>query len=280
MAASDLASLAAVKDWVLASGTQSDALLERLITSASRLIYNVTGRNAILPATYTEYLDGKGYPQNRLFPSRYPVISCSAVTISNTAIPAAAPFAPGTAQQSGYLLRPWDGLPPGAMQPIDIFGYAVIPGRQNIQITYLSGYQVSGEAGMVPAGTSIEIMQPFGPWGSDAGVVYAATGVALTAVPGAPTVTGTYQVDPNTVGQYNFAPGDIGAAVLISYGFIPQDLAQVCTELVGERYNYKGRIGVLSKTLGGQETITFSQKDMSDAQKMMLQPYKRVTPAW
>lgn len=284
MAASDLATLAAVKAWLSVSGTLSDALLAPLITAASRLIYATTSRGSFLPQTFTDSIDGKGYPQNRIFPSRYPVISVSLLTIYGTPIPAAAPSTPSAGQPTGYVLRPWDGIPPGQMQPIDVFGYALGPGRQNIQLTYVAGYQISGEAQTVAtvgggASGSIETVQPFGPWGSDAGVVYAATGVALTQVAANPTV-GQYAIDANTPGQYDFAAGDIGAAVLISYGFVPQDVAQVCMELVGERYKYRDRIGQVSKSLGGQETVTFSQKNMSDTQKLMLQPYMRVTPAW
>jgi hypothetical protein len=280
MAASDLASLAAVKAWAGVQNTASDALLAQLLTAASRFIYSSTGRGAILPATYTEYLDGKGYPQNRIFPTRYPVISVSSLTVFGTSIPAAGPSTPTSGQPSGYVLRPWDGLPPGQMQPVDVFGYCLGPGRQNIALTYMAGYQVSGEAATVPAGGSIETAQMFGPYASDAGVVYAATGVALTPTSSPPTVAGTYQIDQDTIGQYNFAAADIGATVLISYGFIPADLNQVCIEIVGERYNYRSRIGQVSKSLGGQETVTYSQKDLSAAQASMLQAFRRVTPAW
>jgi hypothetical protein len=278
MSASDLASLTAVKAWVGVQGTGTDVMLEQLITAASRFIYSSTGRGAILPATYTEYLDGKGYPQNRLFPTRYPVISVSSLTVFGTSIPAAGPSTATSGQPSGYLLRPWDGLPPGQMQPVDVFGYSLGPGRQNIVLTYVAGYQVSAEPWAVPS-TPYQVtpLQQFGPWASDQGVVYAATGVALTKVASSPAV-GQYSVD--TSGNYTFAAADVASNVLISYGFIPADLNQVCIEIVAERYNYRSRIGQVSKSLGGQETVTYSQKDLSAAQASMLQPFRRVTPAW
>lgn len=275
---SDLATLAAVKAWLSITNANSDAVLAPLITAASRLIYATTGRGSFLPATFTDRLDGNG--SSRLFPSRYPVISVSAVTVCNTAVPAAPTPTPGsTAQQSGYLLRPWDGIPPGSLQPLDVFGYCVPAGRQNIALTYLAGYQVSAEPATVPSSPDkVTTIQPYGPWATDAGVVYAATGVALTKVASAPAA-GQYALDA-TAGIYDFSAADSGANILLSYGFIPQDISQVCIELVSERYSYRSRIGQVSKSLGGQETITYSQKDMSDAQRLMLQPYRRVTPLW
>jgi len=48
--------------------------------------------------------------------------------------------------------------------------------------------------------------------------------------------------------------------------------------MVGERYRYKNRISEVSKSLGGQETMALSQKDMPDFIRTLLQPYKRVIP--
>jgi hypothetical protein len=43
--------------------------------------------------------------------------------------------------------------------------------------------------------------------------------------------------------------------------------------MVGERYNYRSRPGIVSKSVGGQETVSFSQKYMPDFITTMLQPY-------
>ena len=50
---------------------------------------------------------------------------------------------------------------------------------------------------------------------------------------------------------------DAGAAVSLSYGYVPQDLAQAALELAAERFRAAEHIGVRSKSLGGQETIAF-----------------------
>ena len=44
-------------------------------------------------------------------------------------------------------------------------------------------------------------------------------------------------------GVYAFAAADAGAAVLISYGFIPAAINNACIEWVAERYRYRTRVG-------------------------------------
>jgi hypothetical protein len=63
------------------------------------------------------------------------------------------------------------------------------------------------------------------------------------------------------------------------YSATPPDIAQACIELVCQRYRERSRIGEVSKALGTGETVTFSQKDMSDAVKTLLSPYRSVMPA-
>ncbi len=104
------------------------------------------------------------------------------------------------------------------------------------------------------------------------GVVYAATGAALSAVASAPT-TGQYCV---TAGAYAFSAGDAGAAVSIAYGYIPQDIAQAALELAAERFRAAERIGLRSKSIGGQETIAYDISAISAPVMSLLQPYRRV----
>jgi hypothetical protein len=44
------------------------------------------------------------------------------------------------------------------------------------------------------------------------------------------------------------------------------------------RYRERTRIGELSRSLGGAETVAYAQKDMSDAIKTLLQRYRLVSP--
>jgi len=62
------------------------------------------------------------------------------------------------------------------------------------------------------------------------------------------------------------------------YAVTPPDLAQACIELVALRYRERSRIGEVSRAIGGGETVSYSQKDMSDSIKTLIQQYRIVTP--
>ena len=138
-----------------------------------------------------------------------------------------------------------------------------------------SGFVIQNEAQTVPGSVyQITPKAPNGSFAVDQGVTYA-NGTAMTAVTSSPA-TGQYIAPTATNAFYQFAAGDANAAVLISYSYIPADIEDACINMVGERYSYKGRIGYVSKSLAGKETVTFSQKDMPAFISTMLQPYKRV----
>src|SRR5216683_5361170 len=63
------------------------------------------------------------------------------------------------------------------------------------------------------------------------------------------------------------------------YPTTPPDIAQAAIELVCQRYRERSRIGEVSKALGGGETVTFSQKDISEDVKTTLLPYRVAAPA-
>jgi len=62
------------------------------------------------------------------------------------------------------------------------------------------------------------------------------------------------------------------------YAVTPPDLAQACIELVALRYRERSRIGEVARAIGGGETASYSQKDMSDSIKALIQQYRIVTP--
>lgn len=62
------------------------------------------------------------------------------------------------------------------------------------------------------------------------------------------------------------------------YSSVPPDISQACIGLVAQRYRERTRIGEVSKALMSGETVTFSQKDMSDDIKTLLSEYRTVTP--
>ena len=94
----------------------------------------------------------------------------------------------------------------------------------------------------------------------------------MTAVAAAPAL-GQYAV---SAGVYSFSAADAGAALSLSYGYIPQDIAQAALELAAERFRAAERIGLKSKSVGGQETIAFDTAAISAGVLTLLQPYRRV----
>jgi hypothetical protein len=79
-------------------------------------------------------------------------------------------------------------------------------------------------------------------------------------------------------GVYTFSAADAGANLLVSYGYIPADLAIAVMDWVSDRMAYKDRVGTQSKSLGGQETVSYLVKSMPDFVKMSLQQYANVVP--
>jgi len=272
MSSQDLTTLAALKSWLglPSNGSPNDATLSVLITAMSRAIYAALGRPALLPQTYAETIDAE---RHRVFLRHWPVLQVSSVFLDGLSVPPAGP--PGATWPFGYWLRPGDLAPPGAPQALDLFGWRVRRERQNLIVNYLAGYAVQAEGQTAPRASpwTLDALAPFGPWSNDLGVVYAASGAALTPVAASPT-TGQYSV---SAGAYTFSSGDAGNAVAISYGFIPQDIAQAALELASERFRAADRIGLRSKSLGGQETISYDISAISAPILALLQPYKRVS---
>ena len=62
------------------------------------------------------------------------------------------------------------------------------------------------------------------------------------------------------------------------YPVTPPDIAQAVIELVCLRYRERTRIGEVSRALGGGETVTYSQQDMSDDVKFLLAQYRSLAP--
>jgi hypothetical protein len=277
MAASDLAALADVKTWLSGSsgiGATDDALIARLVTDVSGAIAAYLGRPALTPRAYAERLDGNG--KARIYLRHYPVLQMTSLAIDNVAVPAAPTPAAGAPFAKGYLLESWDGLPPGTPQALDLFHTVFREGRQNVTVAYSAGYAVMSESAVVPASPgpyTVTAAAPFGPWASDQGVTYNNNNdMPLTAVAGTPSA-GEYNVSG---GVYTFAAADAGAAVGISYGFIPAAINNACIEWVAERYRYRTRIGQSAQTVAGQMTAAYSLKDMPDFVRASLDPYRAV----
>ncbi len=267
----DLVSLSDVKTWLDIGGSEDDSVLSRLITQISRAILNILDRPSILPTTYAEIHDGGEEPSIML--RHWPVNVVQSCSVNGVAIPAAPPLAANGPIGVGFVLDGGEAPPPGRMQRLSLRGRRFAHGLQNVAISYTAGYQISGETTVAPAGApySVAALAPYGDWASDGGVAYAGGG-ALTLVAANPGA-GQYSA---ANGVYSFAASDAGAALSLTYGYVPADLAVACLDWVAERYGYRSRIGQQSKSLGGQETMAFIVKSVPDFVASALQPYRRV----
>lgn len=286
LASGDLTTIATAKTYV--QPLPSDTLLQGLISRVSMMIRGHLNRGILVPTAYTEQRDGTGTRQ--LVLPHYPLIgsTLTSLKVSGVSIPIAPQVgdtnAPPPTVPYGYRFQPWNGLPPGSPAVVELIGFYFSFGHQNVVVQYSAGYEVVNEAQSVPANPgpyTITPLTPFGSWATDQGVKYAATGVALTAVSGAPA-TGQYNA-PNPgasspVNNYTFASGDAGAALLLSYGYIPADVEQAALETIAERASYRTRVGVRSQVLAAQETINYDTGGLSNWVKEALRSYVSVLP--
>jgi len=125
MAANDLTDLATVKAWlkIPTLATTDDALLGKLITSASAFLLSTLDRSFTLESV-TEQRNGKGTAA--MMTKDYPVYSVTSVKIGNQLIPQAA-----DSTQPGFLYSD---------KTIYLNGYCFPRGAQNVQLVYVAGY--------------------------------------------------------------------------------------------------------------------------------------------
>ena len=266
-----LTTLQAVKDWLGITTDASDAQLIRVIEAASQFALNYMNRDSLAAQDYTQNFYGNGKTSELL--RNWPVISVSSVGINGKIIPAST-SGTGGKPTDGYTLND----PRSAPQAVELHGYQ-FEFRTSCQVIYRAGFETS-QASLIPAAAgdplpTVVTLTPVagGQWTADLGVTI--DGNAATLVTGDPT-TGEYAVDE--WGVYSFAAADASKTAIMSYSYAPWDVSQGVTELIGEWYRRKERIGQLSKTLGGQETISYSRQDMNDSIRGMLQPYRNVIP--
>jgi len=265
----NLTRLSVLKSWLGVSGGDDDVLLERLISQTSRAILGYLDRPSIHPGLYTEFFDG-GYDTSILL-RQWPVISVLSCTVSGVSAPAS--IGGFSATITDFVVDAADVSPPGRMQRLSLRGGVFLYGVQNVSISYRAGYQISSESIVVPsyAPFVVNVEAPYGDFASDVGVtdVSGSPRVKVSSNPGA----GQYTCDD---GAYSFSAIDAGASMLISYGYVPSELARCCIEWAADQYQYRSRIGQHTKSLGGQESVSFIVKDMPDLVRTVLQPYRRI----
>lgn len=272
MRAGDLTSLQPVKDWLGISNSANDANLSRLISSVSATIRSEINRYSLIGQTFTEIRDGMG--TNSLVLKNWPVNEILSLTIGNSII------RPGNelegARSAGWYLTPYDGFPPGNAQTLELLGYTYYYGKQNVRITYNAGYVVSDESFAVPSNPYVYVVsQSMGSWAADGGIRYASTGNPLVLVTGTPGI-GQYAISPTIIGGYILSSDEVGVEMLVSYSFTPSDLEGAAIEWVAERERYRNRIGVRSKSLAGQEHMSYDLSGVPPFVESVIGKYRSV----
>lgn len=261
MAVDQLSSLSRVKAWLGAGDSDAaDPLLTTLIKSASTAALQFCNRESFSRRTFRETYDG--YSKDWIVLHQPNVLSITQLSVHpGQIIPAASGDGISTPHTNGYAYR--DGR-------LVLFGRYFPNGRGAIYVEYDAGFSVTDEPHTVPAADELEV--DVDRFRVVTEKVTLADGTVLTEVSGDPAAL-QYSMKGE---RFLFNSAQAGAAVLISYGFAPDDVVQAVTEWVGERYKYKDRIGHQSKSLGGQETVTFSANRMPEAIAESLRPYRRV----
>lgn len=260
----DLCRLADVRD---VPGSNDDEV-QRLITAVSRTILTAINRPNILPHPVTET---RRFGSGGIVLSEWPVTSVQSVAPAGSALRAA----PAGSLTAGFTIEPPDAAPPGRPQVLRI-GRGAPLGAPEATIAYTAGYQVTAEPAFVPVAAPYTVVpiQAYGAWASDGGAAYVSGG-ALTLATGTPA-RGQYAVAPD--GSYTFAAADAGSTVALTYGYVPADLANAAVDWIKDRIAYADRIGMQSKSLGGQETVSYKIAATPDFVMAAIRQYAAVVP--
>jgi hypothetical protein len=143
-------------------------------------------------------------------------------------------------------------------------------GRQVLSASYVETYRGNGQH---------ELLLRNFPITAVASVAFA--GQTITAPADPVALTSGLLFDDRTltlIGQ-RFPVGlPIVVSYAAGYSAAPADISQAAAELVGEAFRRRDRIGLSSKSLGGQEVVAFSLKDMNDTAKALLASYQVLAP--
>lgn len=261
MATERLATLASVKSWLNIDGTSSDELLTDLLESASGFVLDYLGVNSFSPQDNEVLYDT--YGKNWFLLREFPIISVDQVWYQNNMIPKSTGDNKSNPHTNGWSLQT-DKQGYGKI----VYHNGIFPDmRHAVNVLYRSGYQNS-ETYTIPA--SLVVTVGF-IWACNVSVKV--NNVSFTKVDSSPN-QGEYSIDE---GSYTFHASDQGKTVVIVYGYVPASLSRAVVELVGEKYRMQDRIGYVSKSLGGQETVTFSKEAMHPSIAAALMPFKKVS---
>lgn len=270
----DLTTLNHVKQWlsIPLDNTASDDQLLRLIAAASRFLQNNLSINGAGVREYEELYDGNG--QRFMLLRQWPVLDVSLIAMQPGYNVVARSL--GNPRTNGWYLSTKND-PASGPQTLYLWGFQFPLGRGTVNVLYEAGFKVTGEihhveddSGMPPV--VLPVVTEY-TWVQDFGVVSGDT--IFVKVESSPALN-EYSVDED--GVYTFNIGNVGDTVAISYGYVPPDIEQAVIQLVGEGLRYKDRIGVKSKTLGGQETIVYDNSFLTQGVGALIRAYQKVAP--
>lgn len=268
----DLTNLSRAKSYLQGSSAANaaDPLVAQLISRASDVAVQFTGRNFKRAAFANQPLNGTG--TTRLMLPVNPIIAVTDLWIYSRQVPAAVLTTDYGYQFDDKFLY----LCGGAIFCRDL---------RNVRATYSAGF-VTKEDGTVPSGNSPQITPTTGnsstPSGSgpantagpaieDLGVAYTANGASLAKVTGAPA-DGQYAF---ANGAYSFNTAQANQSVTMTYTFSPGSVEQAVLELVGLKIKQRDQFGISSRSLD-RETITYDAKSIPESVKDLLNPYRFV----
>lgn len=267
-----LTTIAVVKEWLGIDTTDSDAQLIRIIDAASQFALNYMNRDGFAAQEYIQNFRGNGKCSTLL--RNWPVLSVVEVGINGSLVPPST-FGQGGMPGKGYYVSDAREAP----QSLDLFGFYFLY-QCPCRVIYRAGYEMSQTftlelSGVAPDQTVTATPTGGGQWISNVGVTL--DGLPATPVTSSPQ-QGEYSV--STWGTYTFNVADQGKRAVINYAYCPPDVSFGVTEIIGEWFKRRDRIGVLSKSLSGGvgETVTFVNSDMNEAVRGYLQPYRNVIP--
>lgn len=271
-----LTTVAHVKEWlgIAADSTDSDDNIRRLIQSASTFILSNIQRSTVCVQEYSESYDGNG--KNWMLLKQWPVLAVANIYMPGQTITGSQQLAANVFTGQGFKVSPSD-TPDQGPQRMTLLGYCFPLGRDSVNVVYTAGFQQVDELTVTKVGESPDFIYTVTltqTWLEDIGVKDE-FGLPMVKVAANPAV-GEYAVSAE--GVYTFNSAAENDVVTITYSYVPADLEEAAYQLVGEGIRYQSRIGVKSKTLGGQETIVYDNSWMTQSIDLLLQNYRRVAP--
>jgi len=273
--ADKLTTLAAVKEWLGLSTDDADMELARLIEAGSAYAYSYINRSSFAAHDVIENVRGNG--KDTMLLRDWPVLSITSLGVEGKPIDPAT-IAPLGFASNGYRVTDANT---GSPQSVDLYG-STFWYRSQVQVSYRAGYEATEdyviEKTANEADPPVDIVVPIHPGTAGCWLVsfeVKVDDVEATLVTADPQA-GQYTLDK--WGNHTFSMADVGKTATIRFGYAPWDISQAVTELVAESFRYKDRIGVKSKSLAGQETVSYFDSVMTPTVSMVLGLYKNVVP--